>query len=81
MQELGKQVFLPENFIFEKYAAIDDKIETDEEFLEGSIISSLLNHDQDISNSFNGETDKAPELPPTLKEIKDPISFLQFLLE
>lgn len=78
MQALGKYVLLPENLTFEDYVAVDDNVETEEEFSEDGIISSLLNPDQDISNnSSDEEIDEASETPSTLKEAKDAIKVLR----
>ena len=78
MQALRKHVLLPENLTFEDYVAVDDKVETEEEFSEGGIIRSLLNPDQDISNnSSDEEIDEVPGTPSTLKEAKNAIKILR----
>lgn len=78
MQALGKYVLLPENLTFEDNVAVNDNVETEEEFSEDGIISSLLNPDQDISNnSSDEEIDEASETPSTLKEAKDAIKVLR----
>lgn len=78
MQALRKHVLLPENLTFEDYVAVDDNLETEEEFSEDGLIRSFLNPDQDISNiSSDEEIDEVPETPSTLKEAKDAIKILR----
>lgn len=74
MLELRKYV-LPENLTFDDFVAIDDKLETEEEFSEDNLIYSLLNPEQDILKKISDkEIVRVPETIPTSKEAKDAIN-------